>query len=262
MKEIKIKRYRGLLALLVLSTVLLGFLTVFVVNLPLLLCGLFSQRCWRWSQPVTHLGLSLLQAVQPWWRGSLEVHWPTEVDAGDKGCLFVSNHRSHLDVFLLLEKIPGIRVLTKHHIFLIPGLGQAAVLFRMIPIRRGASDSFWKAMAKIEVALRTGDRVHVFPEMTRARFGQTEIGRFTLAPFQKAISAGVPVVPVVIWGTDFLWPRGVYRIALRGPLVVESLDPVSVAEFQSASELSEYVRGVLQKRINELAIRYPYGEFS
>lgn len=114
-------------------------------------------------------------------------------------------------------------------------------------------------MQSLEKALRENHTVHVFPEMTRAEFGESQMGRFTLAPFQKAIQSGVPVVPIAIWGTDFLWPKGTYAIASSGPLVVKSLNPIDSRQFDSAANLSSHVKEVLQKEVDQLQAQFPYG---
>lgn len=258
MKTGKIKRYPGLLIHLVLSSALIGFAVCFVFNAPALLLGRFHNGIWRFSNRFTLLGVTLLRACQPWWRGKIQVQVPEHYWSGESGTLFVSNHRSHMDVFLLLQQIPGIRILTKHVIFLIPGLNLAAFLFQMIRVKRGAEASFWKAMDQVEKALKDKHNVHVFPEMTRCQFGEKKLGRFTLAPFQKAISVGVPVIPVAIWGTDYHWPRGVYAIARKGPLVVESLPAIDSKSFSSASELAHEVRRQIESKIEELSKKYPY----
>lgn len=187
---------------------------------------------------------------------------PQEVRELKSGCLCVSNHRSHIDVFVLLEKLPSVRILTKNLIFWVPGLGGAAWLFRMIKVKRGNESSFWKAMDKIEQALKEKDIVLVFPEMTRSPFAETELQRFTIAPFQKAMITGVPVIPIVIWGSDYLWPKGEFKIALKGPLIVKSLPPVDPVGFESASELSNHVKSLIQNEINRLSQQHPYGNVS
>ncbi|MEM7646041.1 MAG: lysophospholipid acyltransferase family protein, partial [Pseudomonadota bacterium] len=241
MNKGKIKRYHYLLFHLVASVAILGSFFIYLLNLPFCLLSPWSHKARRVSAVITQWGLYSLRVFQPWWKGSLTVNLPASVVQGDSGCLCVANHRSHMDVFLLLEQIRGLRVLTKHLIFLVPGLGIAAYMLRMIKVKRGDQESFWKAMSKIEQAFNDNEIVHVFPEMTRASYGDTELKRFTLAPFQKALSAGVPVVPIVIWGTDYLWPKGTYAIASKGPLVVKSLPAIESQKFESAAELSDHV---------------------
>ncbi len=262
MKEVEIKRYPLLLVHLVTSVGVLGSVFVYSANLPFLILSRWNRTCWRISGYITQWGLYSLRFFQPWWRGEFAVNLPSDVIAGRRGCLCVANHRSHMDVFLLLEQIRGLRVLTKHFIFLVPGLGIAAFLLRMIRVKRGDQQSFWRAMEKIEQALEAKEIVHVFPEMTRAPYAETQLARFTLAPFQKALEVGAPVVPIVIWGTDYLWPKGTHAIARRGPLVVRSLPPVESHQFASAAELSSFVKDKIQSELNLLSQQYPYPERS
>lgn len=261
MKQGKIKRYPLLFVHLVMSVGILGSFFIYTANLPFLLVARWSPRAWKISGYITQWGLFSLRFFQPWWKGEMQIKLPDAVEKGEQGCLCVANHRSHIDVFLLLEQIRGLRVLTKHLIFWVPGLGFAAFLLRMIRVKRGDQDSFWKAMDQVEKALVEKDKVHVFPEMTRSAFGQKEMARFTLAPFQKAIQTGVPVVPIAIWGSDYLWPKGKFAIARKGPLVIHSLDPVDSTQFSSAAELSDHVKNKLQDKINQMGAAYPYGDF-
>lgn len=204
--------------------------------------------------------MAALRWTQPWWRGEFSVKMPKSVAGANGPCLSVSNHRSHLDAFIILSEIPNVRLLTKHLIFMIPGLGGAAFLLRMILVKRGSDKSFWKAMEKIKSILMDNGNVHVFPEMTRCEAGSVELSRFTLAPFQKAMEVGAPVLPIVIWGTDMLWPKGVYKIALKAPLIVKSLEPVDSKSFATAKELSDHVKELISKELILLSQKYPYGE--
>ncbi|NQZ19129.1 MAG: 1-acyl-sn-glycerol-3-phosphate acyltransferase [Bdellovibrionales bacterium] len=228
--------------------------------MPFLLLGRIYKPAWKIAGQITIASTTVLRWTQPWWRGDLKVHLPEKVQKWEQGCLIVSNHRSHLDVFMLLNLVPGIRVLTKHLIFLIPGLGGAAFLLRMILVKRGSEKSFWQAMETVEKVLNNNERVHVFPEMTRCLPGETKLSRFTIAPFQKAINAKVPIQPVVIWGTDMLWPKGVYKIALKAPLIVKSLESVDSTKFSSAKELSDHVKSIIQTEQIKLSEKYPFGE--
>lgn len=258
----KIKRYKFPLLWLAFCIGPLGLVSIFILNLPVSLLARFNLSARKLSGRITVMGVKWLKFFQPWWQGEFKVNLPTAVKEYKTGALFVANHRSHLDVFLLLELIPGVRVLTKNLIFWIPGLGQAAWLLRMIYIKRGRSESYWKAMEKIRKGFEQKDRILVFPEMTRSPFGQTKLSRFTLGPFQKAIQAQAPVIPVVIWGSDYLWPKEELAIATKAPLIIESLPPVEASKFSSAEKLSQAVNEQIQQRILELSESHSYETFS
>jgi 1-acyl-sn-glycerol-3-phosphate acyltransferase len=93
-----------------------------------------------------------------------------------------------------------------------PVLGWVLRTFRQIPLRRGARD-----LGALEDAVRAlredGSLVAIYPEgrvhSERERLrGKSGVARIALA-------AGVPVIPVGIWGPQVRWPRG--RIRFRRP---------------------------------------------
>jgi 1-acyl-sn-glycerol-3-phosphate acyltransferase len=97
--------------------------------------------------------------------------------------------------------------------------------------------------------------------MTRSPFGQTKLSRFTLGPFQKAIQTRSPIIPVVIWGSDYLWPKEELAIAKKAPLIIESLPAVDSSQYSSAEKLSQYVSDQIQKRILQLSQSHSYETF-
>lgn len=177
-------------------------------------------------------GIGLLMNVQPWLDGDLTIDVPYR-----RGTLLVANHRSHLDVFLFLARVRGVRVLAKDTLFWIPFLGLMMRLSGQIPSRRGDVRSFQRAMDLIESKLRGGETVQVFPEMHRCEPGSRGTKNFLVAPFLAAKKAGRPVVPVVIEGTDGVWPKGKFALRPRMPVRVRTLAPLDPARFATAEDL-------------------------
>src|SRR5260370_1171513 len=68
---------------------------------------------------IIHTGIYFLMLVQPWFNSEIEIELPKNHTGG---VLLISNHRSHLDVFILLSRIEGICVLAKSTLFKIPFL--------------------------------------------------------------------------------------------------------------------------------------------
>ncbi|WNO72105.1 lysophospholipid acyltransferase family protein [Streptomyces sp. AM8-1-1] len=140
------------------------------------------------------------------------------------GCVVVANHSSHADTAALLA------VLDSRHR---PAIGAAAdywfaspwrsrVCRRLaagFPVRRtgGGMDDLLATAG----ALRAGRAVVLFPEGTR---GDGGVGSFHRGALVLAESAGVPVVPVGIAGTDRLLPKhgrlrsSLVRVRIGAPL--------------------------------------------
>ena len=127
------------------------------------------------------------------------------------GALLCANHRSYFDatvVSLLTAKAGrSARFLGKKEVFDAPIVGSLAKALGGIRVDRGTgSDQPLEEAAK---ALRAGELVCMMPEGTIPRgpaFFEPKLrGRWGAA--RLAAIAGVPVVPVGMWGTEKVWPR-------------------------------------------------------
>ncbi|NJL24873.1 MAG: 1-acyl-sn-glycerol-3-phosphate acyltransferase [Calothrix sp. SM1_5_4] len=182
--------------------------------------------------------------VQPWLRAEVDLAVPRE---GGRGVLVVSNHRSHLDAFILLSRIPGVRILAKSALFRIPFLALMMRSTRQIRVERGRLDAWGLAMTEVGRRLNAGEVVHVFPELTRCEPGFSGTRPFVAGPFLAAIQNDALVVPVVFKGTDRAWPKGVFGVGYAEPVVAKSLPPLRARDFANAEALKRDV----QRRIEQ-----------
>jgi 1-acyl-sn-glycerol-3-phosphate acyltransferase len=125
--------------------------------------------------------------------------------------VYVSNHQSWFDIFLLGGLIPTqVRFVSKKERARIPILGQAMTAAGHIFIDRGNRQKAFSAYDEAAQAIRKGMSAIVFPEGTRSKTG--ELQSFKKGPFVLAIAAQVPVIPTYCAGTFTLLPRGTVRI--------------------------------------------------
>jgi 1-acyl-sn-glycerol-3-phosphate acyltransferase len=123
------------------------------------------------------------------------------------GAVLASNHVSYLDfIFAGYGARPSgrlTRFMAKHEIFANKIAGPLMRGMHHIPVDRSAGQaSYQQALS----ALRTGEVVGIFPEATISR-------SFTVKDIKSganrlAHEAGVPLVPVALWGTQRLWTKG------------------------------------------------------
>jgi 1-acyl-sn-glycerol-3-phosphate acyltransferase len=122
-------------------------------------------------------------------------------------CVYVANHLSFVDVWVMLVALPGsLRFVGKRELFRIPIFGTALRASGQIPIdrqdRRAAVASF-EAAGRL---LGAGHSAMVFPEGTRSLDGR--LHPLKKGAFVLAIATERPVVPVVVAGTFGILPKG------------------------------------------------------
>jgi 1-acyl-sn-glycerol-3-phosphate acyltransferase len=222
-----------------LVVVIIGIPTC-AVTIPLMLLGRLLPSVQRFAEVFFAGAVKLMFIVEPWLK--LETSFPEP----RPGTLMVSNHRSHLDVFVLLAKVPGVHVLARQSLLWCLPIAPMLIVTRQILVKRGDPSAYLKAMDRIRERLKKGEIVHVFPEMTRCEPGSKGTRNFSSAAFLAAIQAGASIVPVVFHNTDEAWPKG--RLSMKPTrLRVEMLPKLNVGVGASAND----VRNEARRAINE-----------
>lgn len=140
--------------------------------------------------------------------------------------VFAANHVSWYDVFVLASVLPRNKFVAKAELFRIPLFGPAARRAGTVPIERHNRKAAFNAYDEAAQQIRDGSSVIVFPEGTRG--ADYRLRSFKKGPFVLAISAQVPVVPMVVHGTIAVLPRGSWR-ARPARVDVHLLAPVETA---------------------------------
>jgi 1-acyl-sn-glycerol-3-phosphate acyltransferase len=185
--------------------------------------------------------------------GNLTPFWTFRIEGAasidtHKPHVFVANHSSFTDVFLVARLPWEMKWLSKKSIFSIPLLGWQLRVSGDVPIVRGDKESAREAMAQMCRILESGVSVILFPEGTRSVDGS--LGPFRDGAFRLAIEAGVDVVPLAIAGAAQSLPK---RSLVFHPstATLKVLPPVSTAGLSpsDARRLGSTVREQIEQAI-------------
>ncbi|MET7283013.1 lysophospholipid acyltransferase family protein [Kribbella sp. NPDC005582] len=182
------------------------------------------------------------------------------------GVVFVPNHISHFDPFVLgffiweCRRIP--RLLGKASLFKLPIAGRIITSAGQIPVHRDstqAADAFRDAVAAVE----RGECVGVYPEGTITRdpdlwpmTGKTGAARI-------ALMTGAPVIPIANWGAQEILRSYTgkmrFRLLPRKTVMARAGKPVDLSAFegkpitnQLLHEATEVIMRALADTLGEL----------
>lgn len=168
------------------------------------------------------------------------------------GAVFAINHTGYMDfTYAGLAAHPAkrlVRFMAKESIWKNPVAGPLMTGMKHIPVDREAGGASFRAAIN---ALKAGEIVGVFPEATISR--SFELKEFKSGTVRMAQAAGVPIIPVTIWGSQRVWtkdhPRRLGRT--RTPIQVHVGEPIAPprgADAEAATaELRDRMEGLLHK---------------
>ncbi len=208
---------------------------------------------WPFS-PRGELYLSFARIWSRWILGTLRIPLSVESKSPlepDQPYIFMSNHRSIFDIFaLFLATEHSLRMVAKRVLFFIPIFGWALWMCRFIPIDRSDRERAIESLESAARKIREGISVLVFPEGTRGP-GEPLLP-FKKGSFMMALKAGVPVVPVVVLGTEDVMEARSLRVG-HGAITVRLGAPISTANrgTDARDDLMREVRAAMEALMAE-----------
>jgi 1-acyl-sn-glycerol-3-phosphate acyltransferase len=174
------------------------------------------------------------------------------------GAVLASNHTSYFD-FMFVGLPPHyrarrlVRFMAKQAVFDNPVSGPLMRGMHHIPVDRAAGAAAYRSAV---AALRSGELVGVFPESTISRaFVPREIKS---GAARMALEAGVPLIPVVVWGGHRVWTTGRKPKLQRGvPVVIEVGQPMDVPEGASVADVTVSLHAELTALVEKVQASYP-----
>jgi 1-acyl-sn-glycerol-3-phosphate acyltransferase len=163
--------------------------------------------------------------------------------------IYMCNHVSNLDPPIVVPLIPRrTSVLVKRELFKIPVLSRAMRLGRLVPVDRRNRDAAIESIHRAAEVLRDGLNMIVFPEGTRSTTGK--LLSFKKGPFHLALESGVPIIPMTIYGTETMMPKGDWRIH-SGKVTLIFHSPISPADYPEREKLMRVTRETIASALPE-----------
>ena len=172
----------------------------------------------------------------------------------EAGCLFLFNHSSFFDVFALAGYLPGVRFGAKSELFKIPIFSHAMRAMNTLPIARNNRDEVYKIYEEAKERFANHEQFALSPE--GGRFYGKELSPFKAGPFIFAMSAGAPVVPVVILGAYEALPKGSIlfnKSRLNHTVFLKILEPVETRNF--TQDTRKELQKVVYDKMNAMWVR-------
>jgi len=218
------------------------FLTVFLVTL-----GLFplmiGKNAYLTLARVWAKGIMLACGV------SATIEGMEQLDP-KKNYVFMGNHQSYADIFLLLSVIDKrFLFMAKEELFKIPVFGFGIKAIGLIPINRGESRDALKSLFEAAKKIQEGYSVLLFPEGTRSPDG--EMLPFKRGAFTLAVRTGHNIAPFILEGTKEVLPKGSFifkpfrKVRMR---FLETVSPEGVKD----RELLQIIRERMEHEQKEL----------
>ena len=176
------------------------------------------------------------------------------------GAVLACTHVSYLDfIFCGLAGLPAkrkTRFMAKQQIFANRIAGPLMRGMHHISVDRSAGQaSYRQAVA----ALRAGEVVGVFPEATISR--SFTVKQIKTGAVRMAAEAGVPVIPVTVWGSQRLWTKGrpKHLTQRHVPILIRVGEPFQPTADDDQDVLTKDLRARMSELLEAAQRDYPDG---
>lgn len=148
----------------------------------------------------------------------------------DCPCVFVANHRSYYDIPLMLTQLGDpIPLISKIEVQKIPVVRRWMELLHCLFLDRDDPRQGMQVINEAAALVEKGYCVGIFPEGTRYKGAEGEVGPFLAGAFRIASKSGVPIVPVAIGNSRACFEGDGHFTMKPAKVTVTILPPIETA---------------------------------
>ncbi|WP_460467603.1 lysophospholipid acyltransferase family protein [Calidifontibacter terrae] len=173
------------------------------------------------------------------------------------GAVVAMNHFGYMDFALAgvpfddVDRI--VRFMAKKEVFDAKGVGFLMRGMKHIPVDRSAGAEAYREAVK---ALQSGELIGVFPEATISR--AFELKEFKSGAVRMAQEAGVPLLPVTLWGSQRIWtkdhPKRLGRTKI--PITITIGEPMAVGADDDITARTQDLKVTMKRMLDEAKAGY------
>lgn len=173
------------------------------------------------------------------------------------GAVLMINHLSYMDfAYAGLAAFPRrlVRFMAKDDVFTHKISGPLMRGMHHIPVNREAGAASFREAVN---ALKAGEIVGVFPEATISR--SYELKGFKSGAVRMAQAADVPVLPMIIWGSQRVWTKGHPKRLGRTnvPIILSVGEPILAGRKDNADDINKQIRARMTELLHAAQESYP-----
>ena len=172
------------------------------------------------------------------------------------GAVVAINHTSYVDFLpaglAATERGRRMRFMIKAEMRDVAGVGFLIRHSGTIPVDRGAGAG---AYVEAVAALQAGELVGVYPEATISR--SFELKDFKTGAVRMATEAGVPIVPLIVWGVHRVWTKDHPKSLGRKKIPVTVVAGAPISPGGTVAELDATLRATMSDMLDGVQREYP-----
>ena len=230
--------------------VLIIGIAMVIITLPVVLLALLVQGPGKYARP-PRFGVAALQIMVKifFFLCGIKTEVKGQENLPEDPAVYVGNHQGDFDALLILFALGEPKVtMAKKEVRVLPLVNLWMIMVRCIFVDRKNHEKALASMMESQDFVNNGRSVLYFAEGTRSK--GPKMGPFKGGAFKTAVSTGTQIVPFAIDGTYRLFEAQGYL--KPGKVTFSILPPVPVSRDENARELSDKVRDMIQKELEDI----------
>jgi 1-acyl-sn-glycerol-3-phosphate acyltransferase len=173
------------------------------------------------------------------------------------GAVVALNHTSYVDwlpaSLAAYQRQRRLRFMIKAEMTEVRAVNYVIKHAKLIPVdRQAGADAYAVAVQR----LREGELIGIHPEATISR--SYELRPFKTGAARLALEAQVPIIPLIVWGAQRIWPKDHPKQLFRSKVPITVVAGRALAPIGEAEQLNARLRDTMRSMLYRVQEEYPH----